>query len=317
MSTCAPSSALDGMSPDQEGFVDLGADGKRDPDAKGRLDKLKAAIQDHVGEAKVGRFRVPWRGHDVSEADLRQFCEQAWKQLSEVVERQIAALTKVSAGELEEQGHEHFGEERCRRFVGRGKPLARIASYLRDGADKPLAVVGPSGSGKSAVMARAVQTAGKEQSEAQIIARYIGATPASSDLIQLLRNLVEEIRRRYPAPEAKKPQSGGGGSPKLSDVEIPIELNPLLSAFHEAMQRPTSDRPLWIFIDALDQLTASHQAHRLTWLPAKLSDHVRLVVSAALPPVEGSAPDSSDPRMRSLPPSGRGWRPSSASRSLR
>jgi len=144
-----------------------------------------------------------------------------------------------------------------------------------------LAVIGPSGSGKSAVMARAVQAAGQTRSGAQIIARYIGATPASSDLVQLLRNLVGEIRRRYPAQAA-------------TDAEIPFEFNPLLTALYEALQRPTAGQPLWIILDALDQLTASHQAHALRWLPTTLPDHVRLVVSTALPQAEDRAPDSSD-----------------------
>lgn len=278
--------------PPPKDYVDIG-----DPQAKLRLEALKFdRIKPHIGDRNVCRYRVPWRGNGVNTDDLKEFCEQAWKQLSAVVEQQIAALAKVPADELEEQAHQHFGEERCHRFVGRGEPLNRIAAYLRQGSDKPLAVIGPAGSGKSAVMARAVQTAGEEKSNAQIIARYIGATPASSDLIQLLRNLVGEIRRRYPAPVATEPESGEGGKPKPGDAEIPFEFNPLLNAFHEALQRPAAGQPLWIFLDALDQLTASHQAYSLTWLPAKLSDHVRLVVSAALPQVEGRAPDSSDPR---------------------
>jgi len=265
-------------SPPPKDYVDLG-----DPQAELRLEALKDRIQRHIGDRSVCRYRVPWRGNGTSAGDLKEFCEQAWKQLSEVVEQQIAALAEVPPDELEEQAHQHFGEERCRRFVGRGEPLDRIAAYLRQGPDQPLAVIGPSGSGKSAVMARAVRAAGEEKSNAQIIARYIGATPASTDLIQLLRNMVAEVRRRYPAPVA-------------TDAEIPFEINPLLDAFHEALQRPTAGQPLFLFLDALDQLTASHQAHSLTWLPAKRSDHVRIVVSGALPHVEDRTPDSSDAR---------------------
>ncbi len=284
---------IDGLpnDPPPKDYVDLG-----DPQAKPRLVALKDRIQGHIGEKSVCRYRVPWRGNGIDAGDLKEFCEQAWKQLSEVVEQQIATLSKVPADELEEQAHHHFGEERCRRFVGRREPLERIAAYLHQGSGEPLAVIGPSGSGKSALMARAVEAAGEERSKTQIIARYIGATPASSDLIQLLRNVVGEIRRRYPAPVATEPQSGEGGKAKPGDAEIPFEFNPLLNAFHEALQRPAAGQPLWIFLDALDQLTGSHQAHTLNWLPAKLSEHVRLVVSAALPQVGGRAPDSSDPR---------------------
>ncbi len=269
--------------PPLKDYVDLGSDGHRDTLAAERLAALKDRIHHHIGDRSVCRYRVPWRGDGISADDLKEFCIQAWKQLSEVVTQQIDALKAVPSELLEEQAHQDFGKERCRRFVGRGESLKRIAVYLRQGSDKPLAVIGPSGSGKSAVMAKAVQAAGQENSKAQIIARYIGITPESSDFIQMLRNLVAEIRRRYPVPVAKDAGSGEDGKAKPGDAEIPFECDPLIDAFHEALQRPTADQPLWIFLDALDQLTASHQAYALAWLPGKLSEHVRLVVSAALP----------------------------------
>ncbi len=278
---------IDGLpDPAPEGYVETG-------EAARRLKKLKDRIGEHIGEANVCHYHVPWRGVGINADDLQEFCEQAWKQLSEVVEKQIAALAKIPPDELEEQAHQDFGKERCRHFVGRSEPLERIAVYLRQGSGTPLAIIGPSGSGKSAVMAKAVGGSQRAEDGGQraedggrksaIIARYIGATPGSSDLIQLLRNLVVEIRRRYPALVAANPNPGDDCRTKPRDAEIPFEYNPLINAFHEVLQRPTGDKPLWIFLDALDQLTASNQAYALAWLPAKLSEHVRLVVSAALP----------------------------------
>ena len=42
-------------------------------------------------------------------------------------------------------------------------------------------------------------------------------------------------------------------------------------------QRP--EKPLVLFLDALDQLSDSDNARNLIWLPAELPPHVRLVVS--------------------------------------
>ncbi len=294
-------------------------------DAANRLKRLKERIGGHIGDGNVSHYRVPWRGNGINADNLKEFCEQAWKQLSAVVEQQIAALAKVPPDEQEEHAHQDFGKERCRRFVGRAEPLERIAKYLREGTGRPLAVVGPSGSGKSAVMAKAVaKVTGDEWQVAsgkpEMIGRFIGATPSSSDLIQLLRNLVGEIRKRYPAsvrspgfsrsgsePGAdaeSRPPEGGTPSEKPDDSEIPFEYNPLIAAFHEALQRPTADRPLFLFLDALDQLTASHNAHSLAWLPGSLSPHVRLIVSAALPTESGTAPVRSPAFTRSGPPEG-------------
>ena len=271
-------------------------------EAVNRLKQLKERIGGHIDEGKVCRYRIPWRVEGkFTDDDLKEFCEQAWKQLSAVVEQQIAALAKVPPDEQEEQAHQDFGKERCRYFVGRAEPLERIANYLPEGSGKPLAVIGPSGSGKSAVMAKAVEkvTSGwwRVASDTPgLICRFIGATPASSDLVQLLRNLVAEIRRRYPAPMATEPASREGEKAKPNDSEIPFEYSPLINAFHEVLKRPTAERPLFLFIDALDQLTTSHNAHSLTWLPGSLTSHVRLIVSAAMPNVgwDGSPSRSSE-----------------------
>lgn len=261
--------------PPPEAYTDVG-----EPHARLRLDALKDRIQRHLGNSAIRRYHVPWRAEGICAGDLKQFCDEVWKQLSEVVENQITTLANVPAAELEEQAHRAFGDERCRRLVGRREPLERVADYLLQGPDRPLAVIGPSGCGKSAVMAKAVQAACEMRSGAQIIARYVGATPASSDLIKLLRNVVGEIRRLYPSVEAA----------------LPLDLNELLGAFHEGLGRPSVVQPLWIFLDAIDQLTAGHQSQSLAWLPFQLPEHVRLVVSTALPDAQDRVADPSDPR---------------------
>ena len=41
----------------------------------------------------------------------------------------------------------------------------------------------------------------------------------------------------------------------------------------------THERPLFILLDSLDQLSNSHRAHNLVWLPTKLPANVRMLVS--------------------------------------
>ena len=41
----------------------------------------------------------------------------------------------------------------------------------------------------------------------------------------------------------------------------------------------SSDRPVVLFLDSLDQLTAAHRAHSLAWLPRPLPSRVHIVVS--------------------------------------
>ena len=300
-----------GQAPHKD-FIDCLPDGP-DTIARAQQDRLRESLINRLGKANVHSYTLNWREEArFTDDDLKEFCTKVLEQLSKVVESQISTLTKASPGEQEEQAHQDFGAERCRHFVGRDKPLLRITDYLREDADKPLTVIGPSGSGKSAVMAKAVQLARTINLKAQIITRYLGATPTSSDLIQLLRNLVAEIHQRYPIAEHSPglsssdaiPGAGsesglpeGGWLTQREVNEIPYEYKPLLNAFHEALQRPTADQPLWLFFDALDQLTASNNAHALAWLPAKLPAHIHLVVSAALPSTTSGnvAPNAVEP----------------------
>jgi NACHT domain- and WD repeat-containing protein len=147
---------------------------------------------------------------------------------------------------------------------------------MGSGGTELLAVVGSSGSGKSALMAEAVRRAREIYGDKAVLARFIGATPESANLLSLLGNLVTEIRRRYPAPAP-------AGDGKSNDVEIPFDINPVIAAFHDALTRPTAERPLFIFVDALDQLAPDNGALECHWLPGVRNRHARLILSTGLP----------------------------------
>ena len=235
-------------------FVDVSQDGTRDSNAMERLDDLKDRIEAKIGAPNVHRYTVPWREGGVQPTDLTQFGKDAYAALSQVILPQIVELTATSREAQEEETHRVFGDERCRGFIGRNEPLEQIAACLREGTGRIMAVVGPAGSGKSAVMAQAVRRARETYGEdGVVLARFIGATTDSANLLSLLGNLVAEIRRQYPAP-APAP-----GEPS-KDGEIPIDITLLTTAFYEALARPTAERPLFVFLDALDQLARGNGA---------------------------------------------------------
>ena len=61
----------------------------------------------------------------------------------------------------------------------------------------------------------------------------------------------------------------------------------MVGHFHAALQLANESKPLYIYIDSLDQLSdANNGRKKLTWLPLKLPDHVYVVVST-LPDVGG------------------------------
>ena len=126
-----------------------------------------------------------------------------------------------------------------------------------------MAITAGGGAGKSALIAKAVEQAQAANPDAQIIFRFIGATPASSDGRGLLDGLCREISRCYSADEG----------------ETPTDFRDLVPELIKRMGQASAEKPLLLFLDSLDQLSQNHGARSLTWLPKDLPEHVRLVVS--------------------------------------
>ena len=272
------------------GFVDVREDGERDIEALRRLDNLKARIEAKIGRSNIHPYSVSWRDGGPRESDLAEFEEQIYLALEQVVLAQASLLKETSPEEQEVDSHQVFGEERCRGFVGRAGPLGRILAFLESGLGGMLAVVGPAGTGKSALMAEAARRAREAHGDESILARFIGATPDSTNIISLLRDLVAVIRQRFPA-------LGPAADGVPGDGEIPTEINPLINAFQEALTRPTARRPLILFLDALDQLLSHNEALKLRWLPVLVNPHVRIIISTALSASDRPAADD-DPQTR-------------------
>ena len=112
-------------------------------------------------------------------------------------------------------------------------------------------------------MARAIQQTQESHPKAEIVYRFIGATPGSSDGRSLLESLCREISRRY----------------GKSDVDVPIDYRDLVTELGKRMQLASADRPLILFLDSLDQLSASQDARSLIWLPNELPEHVSVIAS--------------------------------------
>jgi tetratricopeptide (TPR) repeat protein len=159
-----------------------------------------------------------------------------------------------------------FEETHAHRLEGRDAERAAIVSYLRGerGAGFPLVITGERGSGKSTLLA-AVANRAKEARSVALVTRYLGVTPEAESLTTLLKDLREEIAQAYDEPP---PTALTGEDDLISAVaaEFATFGAPLL-------------QPLLIFIDGLDRLSSS--ATRMDWLPPRLGDNVRVVVSIA------------------------------------
>jgi hypothetical protein len=208
-------------------------------------------------------YSATWTGTGPNTDHLQQLCVDVYDRLRKVIDEELLRRDHSDPVDQEADAHQTFGQERARVFIGRRDLLRRIQQYL-DGEDRHLLVVhGVSGSGKSALLAKAVADHESRVTNHEVIVRYIGATPASSDIRSLLEGLSKEITLRY----------GGDAS------TVPVEYTKLVAEFPNRLALATAEKPLVVFLDALDQLSDADHEWNLAWLPAQLPEHVRLVVS--------------------------------------
>ena len=97
----------------------------------------------------------------------------------------------------------------------------------------------------------------------EVIVRFIGVTPRSSDVRSLLGSLCQELRQWHPR-----------------ESELPADIKALGEELQEHLRSAMPEQPLILFLDALDQLSDADNGRLLNWIPAgQLPAHVKLVVS--------------------------------------
>ena len=198
-------------------------------------------------------------GHAESARYGEHFVEQMTARLIEAIDGQIAdfkarAQVPDFALQTERAVHANFAVERLHVFFGRESNLAAIAAHISGDARHPLVLTGFSGSGKTALMARAAANA-----KGPVVQRFVGASASSVNQRNLLISVIEDLA-----------SLGGAALPaewEDDDNRFVNQVRDLLAAL---------DQPVAIFIDALDQL---REPYRPLWLPPQLHPQVKLIVS--------------------------------------
>jgi len=226
-------------------------------DVQVQLKRLKVRLRE-VLEDNAHDYKSKWKDNEPSLDHINQFCEDVFADLSSVMKVEIKKLNIVDPLDQDINAHEAFGKDRARILIGRDDMINAISEYIKGNNRNPLVVCGESGCGKSALMAKAI-----EQCQEEVIYRFIGATPMSSDGRNLLESLCYQISKQY--------------GKEVSD--IPSTYNELVFEFAKRLELATPESPLTIFLDALDQLSNNSNARSLSWLPDELPPNVHIIVS--------------------------------------
>ncbi|MGR7026206.1 AAA family ATPase [Geodermatophilus sp. URMC 62] len=241
------------------GFVD-GEGGVPDPVAARALADLKARLG-RAPHVRLRTARTTWQDGRPAGSPRPWLGALVYADLAEVIERRVALEAGRDPVIREAEQHRAAADERRRDFTGRADELRDVVRSVLAGGGRPAVVTGPSGSGKSALLAEAAaRVAGPEEEGPLVVLRLIGATSGSTDERGLVAGLCREIDVRHRQPVS----------------ELPDDLQGLAAALLQRL-RAAEGRRLVLVIDALDQLRG--QARPLGWLPAVLPPHVGVLLS--------------------------------------
>ena len=275
---------------DRKLFAEIGESEKR-------LQQLKTRIV--AAGFPIRYFNTPQQMSDYLEEDLKASIERDFP------------IQKLTPLDRELKDHQAFAEMRTRVYVGGEKYVEALDEFLMnesEGAPQICLITGSSGSGKSSLLAnwmKQVKTRARQnhfQGKKQIVGdatpvpsneagttpqptttkiiddgtprvfhwnvglfqdRYIGSTSDSTQPGTLLRWLLVEIKQRF------------------EYIENPVPQDPkkIIEDFPEFVESASSNVPILLVLDGLDQLMEDEDAHHLLWLPKEWPKTVKIVLS--------------------------------------
>ena len=254
-----------------QAYIDTDENFDIDEEACAMQEALKKSLHKAL-PGNIFEYESGWDGETVTTGHIGRMCNDVYRAFAKVIMDKISNEREIGPLDKEIINHEIFLDERSKNFAGRSEYLKIIGDYINDEdgwdfkKDKILALYGKGGSGKSSLMSRAIlnEAAKADNSiDRQLIYRFLGRTPDSSNLRSLLDSLCDEIARCYGLDAAE-------ASPDTSES---------IKKFNIMLKIASEESPLTIFLDSLDQLSLDDNAYELKWLPSELPENVHIVVS--------------------------------------
>ena len=171
------------------------------------------------------------------------------------------SIKDLSDDDIEFLEHKNFKNLKIKNFFGKNESLKKIDEYINSDDTKPLIVYGKSGYGKSSLMAKAICDAENKYKDKIIIYRFIGATSNSINIRSLLISIVNQLKNSH----------------IIEDIP---EYNNIDKKFFEQIKKIllVVNKPITIFIDALDQIQQNEDINLINWIPNELRN-LKLIVS--------------------------------------
>ncbi|XP_060534320.1 NACHT and WD repeat domain-containing protein 2 [Cylas formicarius] len=233
-------------------------------------------LPNKIETSNIQKYTVEWIGREgldpeTHEEYLKHFITHFYKNIVKLVDRAMRKEDSSAQGQIvtEILQHLHACNNSVRVFYGREESLEHIHRYMLDDSDKLLVLYGEGGCGKTSLLAKAAGMSTSNEwfvgAKPISIIRFLGTTPDSSALTPTLISICQQISYNFMLPFDG----------------IPDDLVPLTAHFKQLLMLSTKEQPLLLFLDSVDQLTATADANKVSWLPTRLPKHCKIVVSCA------------------------------------
>ena len=241
-----------------------------DTNAQIQLPALKEALYTILGN-HYQKYSAFWDGEDIIPENPIKFGNTVFEHLEMIIKDQLQATVSLDEVKLEVANHQNLKKSLIRHFIGRKNELKKIAAYIEDVSKTSiLNIVGESGSGKTSVMAKAITDA--EEAHKNIFYRFLGTSSRSSNIVKMLHLLCSEIAVKFDT-----------SLESLITEEQRKELyslHVLGDIFAKCLALANAQKPIIIFLDALDQIGNSGQDQNFSWLCGILPPHTKIIVSS-------------------------------------
>ncbi|XP_068447786.1 NACHT domain- and WD repeat-containing protein 1 [Clinocottus analis] len=274
-------------------YLDLTADGLLDKDVMGLLATLKSRLYAtrqkilnlHCVELSKGSIDPTRKEHtQYLDSVCEQFVSQMKDRIRAVVDSLVVGRQRKIWGNIEEEReeisdwgveevvqHATMSIELCKDLYGREGLLGKLCCAMWESTNvyhTPLVVHGNAGMGKTALMCKLAQEMRSvlEDGTGVVIRLLSDRHPQRPDIDHVLRYVCLQICLCY-----------GLALPSPLTANTHLEL---LRFFGNILTEVSQQgKTVLIILDALDQLSDQHHAHKLHWMPSDLPPNVHLVVS--------------------------------------
>ncbi|MFX1295209.1 MAG: tetratricopeptide repeat protein [Promethearchaeota archaeon] len=173
-------------------FIDINDEGEFDHKKKKQLINLKEKLKQHIPE-NISQYSSTWESGKVNYDYLKNFCDNVFSVLTEIIFKQIDKSKERNEFEKEIEFHETNIEFLSKNFIGRGDSINIILNYIDSNKNQPLIILGDDGVGKSALLARTAQILKEKEDVPKLITRFINLSSKSSNITDLLQGILYQL----------------------------------------------------------------------------------------------------------------------------